>query len=84
MQNVTILDFEGPLDLLLHLVKKSKMDINEIKIVPITEQYIKFIEEQEKLNLNVASEYLLMESELIETEKENKKEVIIILNYQKI
>ena len=66
MQNVTILNFEGPLDLLLHLVKKSKMDINEIKIVPITEQYIKFIEEQEKLNLNVASEYLLMASELIE------------------
>lgn len=66
MQNVTILDFEGPLDLLLHLVKKSKMDINEIKIVPITEQYIKFIKEMEELNLNIASEYLVMASELIE------------------
>lgn len=66
MQNVKILDFEGPLDLLLHLVKKSKMDINEIKIVPITEQYIKFIKEMEELNLNIASEYLVMASELIE------------------
>ena len=86
MQNVTILDFEGPLDLLLHLVKKSKMDINEIKIVPITEQYIKFIKEMEELNLNIASEYLVMASELIEmksrhllpikeTEEETEEEI---------
>lgn len=66
MQKFLIGDFEGPLDLLLHLVKKSKMDLDDIKIVEITKQYIKFIEEMEELNLNIASEYLVMAAELIE------------------
>lgn len=58
--------FEGPLDLLLHLVKESKVDIWDIKIVDITEQYLNYIQAMEKLNLNIASEYLVMASELIE------------------
>lgn len=58
--------FEGPLDLLLHLIKESKLDIWEIKIVDITEQYLNYIQVMEKLNLNIASEYLVMASELIE------------------
>ena len=58
--------FEGPLDLLLHLVKESKVDIWDIKIVDITEQYLNYIHAMEKLNLNIASEYLVMASELIE------------------
>ena len=57
-------DFEGPLDLLLHLIKTSKMDIYDIKINEITRQYIEFIEKMKELNLTIASEYLVMASEL--------------------
>lgn len=64
--DIRISEFEGPLDLLLHLIKESKMDILEIEIEKITEQYLAYIESQEKLNLEVASEYLVMASELIE------------------
>ena len=59
-------DFEGPLDLLLHLIKESKMDIMNIEIEKITEQYMKFLHEQEKLNLEVSSEYLVLAAELLE------------------
>lgn len=58
--------FEGPLDLLLHLVKESKVDIWDIKIVDITDQYLDYIKSMQDLNLDVASEYLVMASELIE------------------
>ena len=58
--------FEGPLDLLLHLIKESKVDIWDIKIVDITEQYLNYIKSMEKLNLNIASEYLVMATELME------------------
>jgi len=59
-------EFEGPLDLLLHLIKENKMDIMNIEIELITEQYITYLNEQEKMNLEIASEYLVMASELIE------------------
>ena len=59
-------DFEGPLDLLLHLIKESKMDIMNIEIEEITKQYMDFLDKQEKMNLEVSSEYLLLASELIE------------------
>ncbi|MBR3211456.1 MAG: segregation/condensation protein A [Bacilli bacterium] len=59
-------DFEGPLDLLLHLIKESKMDIMNIEIEEITKQYVSFLEQQEKMNLEVSSEYLVLASELIE------------------
>ena len=59
-------DFEGPLDLLLHLIKESKMDIMNIEIESITNQYVEFLEKQEKMNLEVSSEYLVLASELIE------------------
>ena len=59
-------EFEGPLDLLLHLIKENKMDIMNIEIERITEQYISYLNEQEKMNLEIASEYLVMASELIE------------------
>jgi len=64
--NFMINDFEGPLDLLLHLIKENKMNIMDIEIDKITDQYVKFLEEQERLNLEVASEYLVLASELIE------------------
>lgn len=66
MDKLLIGDFEGPLDLLLHLIKKSKMEIFDIEISEITNQYIKYIEEMNELNLDIASEYLVMAAELIE------------------
>ena len=63
--NFCINDFEGPLDLLLHLVKESKMDIYEISIHKIIEQYLEYLHEQEEQNIDIASEYLVMASELI-------------------
>lgn len=59
-------EFEGPLDLLLHLIKESKMDIMNIEIEQITSQYMDYLNEQEKMNLEIASEYLVLASELIE------------------
>ena len=59
-------DFEGPLDLLLHLIKKNNVDICDIKISDITKQYLDYLEEMENLDLNIASEYLALAAELIE------------------
>ena len=59
-------EFEGPLDLLLHLIKESKMDIMNIEIEEITKQYMNYLDEQEKMNLEIASEYLVLASELLE------------------
>ena len=58
-------EFEGPLDLLLHLIKESEMDIMDIEIVKLTDQYLKYINSMEQLNLNVASEYLVLASDLM-------------------
>lgn len=66
MNKFLINDFEGPLDLLLHLVKQSKMEIADIKITEITEQYLNYINEMTELNLDIASEYLVMACELVE------------------
>ncbi len=66
MYNVEIDKFEGPLDLLLHLIKQSDIDIFDISIEVITKQYLDYIESMERLNLNIASEYLVMAAELIE------------------
>lgn len=62
----TIDKFSGPLDLLLHLIKQSNIDIYDIKIEEITNQYLDYINKMEELNLNVASSYLVMAAELIE------------------
>ncbi|MBQ3308108.1 MAG: segregation/condensation protein A [Bacilli bacterium] len=59
-------DFEGPLDLLLHLIKESKMDIMNIQMEEITTQYMDYIHQSEKMNLEISSEYLVMASELLE------------------
>ena len=59
-------DFEGPLDLLLHLIKESKVDICSINVVEIANQYMDFINRMEEMNLNIASEYLIMAAELME------------------
>jgi len=57
--------FEGPLDLLLHFIKEAKVDIHEIKISEITEQYLQYIQTMENLHLEIASEYLVMAANLM-------------------
>lgn len=63
---ININEFQGPLDLLLHLIKKSNISIYEISIDEITKQYLTYMEKMEELNLDIASEYLVMAAELIE------------------
>ena len=75
MQNVLTLEsnkyaikidnFEGPLDLLCHLIDKNKMNIYDIKISEIADQYIDYINKMEELNLEITSEFLIMASTLL-------------------
>lgn len=58
-------NFEGPLDLLCHLVDKNKMDIAKVNISQITEQYIEYIKKMEESKLEIASEFLVMASTLL-------------------
>lgn len=62
---IKINNFEGPLDLLCHLIDKNKMDISDINLSEISEQYIEYLKEQEELNLEIASEFLVMASTLL-------------------
>ena len=62
---IKVENFEGPLDLLCHLIEKNKMDIFEIKISDITDQYIEYINQMEKMNLEITSEFLIMASTLL-------------------
>lgn len=62
---IKIDNFEGPLDLLCHLIEKNKLDIFEVKISDITDQYIDYINQMEKMNLEVTSEFLIMASTLL-------------------
>ena len=94
---VKIDNFEGPLDLLCHLIDKNKMDIFDIRISDITDQYIEFLNAMEKLNLEIASEFLIMASTLlylksktllpnqVEDEKELTEEELLrrIIEYKK-
>lgn len=63
--NLQLKDFEGPLDLLLHLVRVNQMDIYEVNIREIIEQYLNFIDSIDKYNIDLSSEYLVMASELL-------------------
>lgn len=64
--SIKIDSFEGPLDLLLHLIKEKNIDIYDISIDEITKSYLDYINKMEELNINVASSYLVMAAELME------------------
>lgn len=68
---IKIDNFEGPLDLLCHLIDKNKMNIYDINLSEITDQYIEFLKEQEKLNLEIASEFVVMASTLLFLKSKN-------------
>ena len=90
--------FEGPLDLLLHLIKTNKIDIYDIPISELTEQYIDYLRKMEELNMDIASEFIVMASELLyikskmllpkeklETEEEDPRQELVekLLDYKK-
>ena len=98
MYEITIDNFNGPMDLLLHLIKEAKMDIFDIKLEVIIDEYLNYIENMKELNLDIASSYLVMASELLEIkskmllpsmkeeeEEEDPKERLInrLIEYQK-
>jgi len=62
---ITLPLFEGPLDLLLYLIKRDKLDIHDIQVAPITRQYMEYLELMRELSLDVAGEFMLMAATLI-------------------
>jgi len=91
--------FEGPLDLLLHLIKQNKIDIYDIPIALITKQYLEYLEIMKELDLEIASEFLVMAATLIyikskmllpkqeqpEEEEDPRKELVEqLIEYEKI
>ncbi|KGM94113.1 segregation and condensation protein A [Clostridium novyi A str. 4552] len=64
--NIKIENFEGPFDLLLHLIKKNEMDIYDIKIYEITTQYLNYINNMKELDLEVTSEFIVIAATLLE------------------
>ena len=85
--SIKINEFEGPLDLLLHLIKQSNINIVDIEINEITKQYLDYINKMEELNINVAASYLVMAAELMEIksksllpieEEENKEDEEVV------
>ncbi len=68
---IKIENFEGPLDLLCHLIEKNKMDIYDINLNEITDQYIQYLNAMEKMNLEIASEFVVMASTLLYLKSKN-------------
>jgi segregation and condensation protein A len=66
LPKIKIKDFEGPFDLLLHLIKKNKMSIYNVKIFEITNQYLKYINEMKEMDLEITSEFIVVAATLIE------------------
>ena len=64
--SIKVSEFEGPLDLLMHLIERDKIDIYDIPIVSITEQYISYLREMSEFDMEVASEFLVMAATLLQ------------------
>ena len=70
---IKIDNFEGPLDLLCKLIEKNKMDIYDIKLEKITDQYIEYVNKAQELNLELASSFVSMASFLLYLKKTSSK-----------
>lgn len=66
LPKIKVADFEGPFDLLLHLIKKNKMDIYNIEIYKITNQYLRYLDEMKEMDLEITSEFIVIAASLIE------------------
>ena len=69
--SIKIDNFEGPLDLLCHLIDKNKMNIYDVNLSNITEQYIEYLDAMEEMNLEIASEFIVMASTLLYLKSKN-------------
>ena len=69
--SIKIDNFEGPLDLLCYLIDKNKMNIYDVNLAEITEQYIEYLNAMEKMNLEIASEFIVMASTLLYLKSKN-------------
>ena len=66
LPKIKVDDFEGPFDLLLHLIKKNKMDIYNIEIYKISNQYLRYLDEMKEMDLEITSEFIVIAASLIE------------------
>lgn len=66
LPKIKINDFEGPFDLLLHLIKKNQMSIYNVKIFEITNQYLKYLSDMKEMDLEITSEFIVVAATLIE------------------
>lgn len=64
--SIKITNFEGPFDLLLHLIKKNEMDIYDVKIMEITNQYLQYLNDMKEMDLEITSEFIVIAATLIE------------------
>ena len=66
LPKIKVADFEGPFDLLLHLIRKNKMDINNIKLNLVTNQYLEYLDRMKEMDLEVTSEFIVIAATLLE------------------
>jgi segregation and condensation protein A len=66
LPNIKIDNFEGPFDLLLHLIKKNKMDIYNVEILKVTGQYLNYLDQMKEMDLDITSEFIVVAATLIE------------------
>lgn len=71
MPKIKVADFEGPFDLLLHLIKKNKMDIYNVEIYKITNQYLAYLDTMKVMDLEITSEFIVIAATLIEIKSKN-------------
>ena len=78
MPKVKVANFEGPFDLLLHLIKKNEMDIYNVEIYKITNQYLKYLDDMKIMDLEITSEFIVVAATLIEIK--SKKLLPVVKN----
>ena len=66
LPKIKVADFEGPFDLLLHLIKKNKMNIYNVEIYKVTNQYLRYLDEMKEMDLEITSEFIVVAATLIE------------------
>lgn len=71
LPKVKVADFEGPFDLLLHLIKKNKMDIYNVEIYKVTNQYLEYLNTRKVMDLEITSEFIVVAATLIEIKSKN-------------
>lgn len=71
LPKIKVADFEGPFDLLLHLIRKNKMDIYNIELFKVTNQYLQYLDKMKQMDLEITSEFIVVAATLIEIKSKN-------------